>query len=81
MAQAHGPVLRIVFAKMARTLLIVVAVLIALPVVDRPHRTVVFGGAVGVGLGLTCKRLPAIMCPASSSWLTAHSYWRPSDGG
>jgi small-conductance mechanosensitive channel len=63
--------LRIVFAKMARTLLIVVAVLIALPVVGIDLTVLsVFGGALGVGLGLVCRRLPAIMCPASSSCWT-----------
>ncbi|QBJ76880.1 mechanosensitive ion channel family protein [Aquitalea sp. USM4] len=50
--------LRIVFAKMARTLLIVVAVLIALPVVGIDLTVLsVFGGAVGVGLGFGLQKI------------------------
>lgn len=50
--------LRIVFSKMARTLLIVVAVLIALPVVGIDLTVLsVFGGALGVGLGFGLQKI------------------------
>lgn len=50
--------LRIVFAKMARTLLIVLAVLIALPVVGIDLTVLsVFGGALGVGLGFGLQKI------------------------
>ncbi|WP_230370698.1 mechanosensitive ion channel family protein [Paludibacterium denitrificans] len=50
--------LRIVFSKVARTLLIVLAVLIALPVVGIDLTVLsVFGGALGVGLGFGLQKI------------------------
>lgn len=50
--------LRIVFSKLARTLLIVVAVLIALPIVGIDLTVLsVFGGALGVGLGFGLQKI------------------------
>lgn len=50
--------LRIVFAKLARTALIVTAVLIALPIVGIDLTVLsVFGGALGVGLGFGLQKI------------------------
>lgn len=50
--------LRIVFAKLARTALMVVAVLIALPIVGIDLTVLsVFGGALGVGLGFGLQKI------------------------
>jgi small-conductance mechanosensitive channel len=50
--------LRIVFAKLARTVLIVAAVLIALPIVGIDLTVLsVFGGALGVGLGFGLQKI------------------------
>ncbi|AXE32318.1 mechanosensitive ion channel protein MscS [Chromobacterium phragmitis] len=50
--------LRIVFAKLTRTALVVVAVLIALPVVGIDLTVLsVFGGAVGIGLGFGLQKI------------------------
>ena len=52
--------LRVVFAKLARTLLLVLAVLIALPLVGIDVTVLsVFGGAVGVGLGFGLQKIAA----------------------
>jgi small-conductance mechanosensitive channel len=52
--------LRIVFARLARAVLIVLAVLIALPVVGLDLTTLsVFGGALGVGLGFGLQKIAA----------------------
>ncbi|WP_240674138.1 mechanosensitive ion channel family protein [Crenobacter cavernae] len=50
--------LRIVFSKLARTILIVAAVLIALPIVGIDLTVLsVFGGALGVGLGFGLQKI------------------------
>ncbi|WP_243694753.1 mechanosensitive ion channel family protein [Crenobacter luteus] len=50
--------LRIVFSKLARTILIIAAVLIALPVVGIDLTVLsVFGGALGVGLGFGLQKI------------------------
>lgn len=50
--------LRIVFSKLAQSLLVVLAVLIALPIVGINLTVLsVFGGALGVGLGLGLQRI------------------------
>lgn len=50
--------LRIVFSKLARTLMIVAAVLIALPIVGIDLTVLsVFGGALGVGLGFGLQKI------------------------
>ena len=52
--------LRIVFARLAKAVLIVIAVLIALPVVGLDLTTLsVFGGALGVGLGFGLQKIAA----------------------
>ncbi|MBI5785591.1 MAG: mechanosensitive ion channel [Rhodocyclales bacterium] len=52
--------LRIVFARLAKAVLIVIAVLIALPVVGIDLTTLsVFGGALGVGLGFGLQKIAA----------------------
>lgn len=52
--------LRVVFSKLARTLLIVVGVLIALPLVGIDVTVLsVFGGALGVGLGFGLQKIAA----------------------
>jgi small-conductance mechanosensitive channel len=52
--------LRIVFARLAKALLILLAVLIALPVVGLDLTTLsVFGGALGVGLGFGLQKIAA----------------------
>ncbi|OWY40344.1 mechanosensitive ion channel protein MscS [Xenophilus sp. AP218F] len=52
------PSLRIVFAKLTRIGLVVIAVLIALPVVGIDLTVLsVFGGAVGIGLGLSLQNI------------------------
>jgi small-conductance mechanosensitive channel len=52
--------LRIVFARLAKAVLILVAVLIALPVVGIDLTTLsVFGGALGVGLGFGLQKIAA----------------------
>jgi len=52
--------LRIVFAKLARTLLVIVAVLVALPAVGIDITVLsVFGGALGVGLGFGLQKIAA----------------------
>ena len=64
--------LRIVLVNLSRTLLVVLGVLIALPVVGIDLTVLsVFGGALGVGLGFGLQKSPAIMCPVlSSCWST-----------
>ncbi|TCW34005.1 mechanosensitive ion channel family protein [Gulbenkiania mobilis] len=50
--------LRIVFSKLARTLFIIVAVLVALPIVGIDLTVLsVFGGALGVGLGFGLQKI------------------------
>jgi small-conductance mechanosensitive channel len=52
--------LRIVFARLARAVLIVIAVLVGLPVVGIDLTTLsVFGGALGVGLGFGLQKIAA----------------------
>jgi small-conductance mechanosensitive channel len=52
--------LRIVFARLAKAVLILIAVLIALPVVGLDLTTLsVFGGALGVGLGFGLQKIAA----------------------
>lgn len=60
--RAHGldPNLRAVFSKLAKTLLVVLAVLIALPLVGIDLTVLsVFGGALGVGIGLGLQKIAA----------------------
>ncbi|MFC3532977.1 mechanosensitive ion channel family protein [Vogesella facilis] len=50
--------LRLVFSKLARTLLIIIAVLVALPIVGIDLTVLsVFGGALGVGLGFGLQKI------------------------
>ena len=66
--------LRIVLVNLSRTLLVVLGVLIALPVVGIDLTVLsVFGGALGVGLGFGLQKSPAIMCPVLSSCWSARS--------
>ena len=59
-AQGIDGNLRIVFSRLLRALLILVAVLIGLPLVGIDITTLsVFGGALGVGLGLGLQRIAA----------------------
>jgi small-conductance mechanosensitive channel len=52
--------LRVVLSKLAKTLLVIVAVLVALPAVGIDVTVLsVFGGAVGVGLGLGLQKIAA----------------------
>jgi small-conductance mechanosensitive channel len=52
--------LRVVFAKILRSILLVVAVLVALPIVGIDITVLsVFGGALGVGIGLGLQRVAA----------------------
>ncbi|HTS53495.1 MAG TPA: mechanosensitive ion channel domain-containing protein [Burkholderiales bacterium] len=52
--------LRVVLSKLARTLLVIIAVLVALPAVGIDVTVLsVFGGAVGVGLGLGLQKIAA----------------------
>lgn len=54
------PNLRLVFSRLAKSLLVLVAVLIALPLVGINLTTLsIFGGALGVGLGLGLQRVAA----------------------
>jgi small-conductance mechanosensitive channel len=60
--RAHrlDPNLRAVFSKLAKTLLIILAVLIALPLVGIDLTVLsVFGGALGVGIGLGLQKIAA----------------------
>ncbi|HTT41241.1 MAG TPA: mechanosensitive ion channel domain-containing protein [Burkholderiales bacterium] len=62
LAQAQGidPNMRVVLSKLSRTLLIVLAVLIALPLVGIDVTVLsVFGGAVGVGIGFGLQKVVA----------------------
>jgi small-conductance mechanosensitive channel len=57
-AEALHMSLRVVFARIGRTLLIVVAVLVALPLIGVDLTVLsVFGGALGVGLGLGLQKI------------------------
>jgi small-conductance mechanosensitive channel len=59
-ATALEPSLRAVFSKLARTLLVALAVLIALPLVGIDLTVLsVFGGALGVGLGFGLQKIAA----------------------
>jgi len=60
--RAHGldPNLRAVFSKLAKSVLVVLAVLIALPLVGIDLTVLsVFGGALGVGIGLGLQKIAA----------------------
>jgi small-conductance mechanosensitive channel len=59
-AQGMDASLRAVFAKLARTMLVIVAVLVALPMVGIDLTVLsVFGGALGVGIGLGLQKIAA----------------------
>lgn len=59
-AQGLDPNLRVVFARISRALLILLAVLIGLPMVGIDLTTLsVFGGALGVGLGFGLQKIAA----------------------
>jgi small-conductance mechanosensitive channel len=60
--RAHklDPNLRAVFSKLAKSVLVIVAVLIALPLVGIDLTVLsVFGGALGVGIGLGLQKIAA----------------------
>ena len=59
-AKGLDPSLRAVFSKLAKTLLVIVAVLVALPLVGIDLTVLsVFGGALGVGIGLGLQKIAA----------------------
>jgi len=64
--------LRMALSKAARTVFLILAVLVALPAVGIDLTVLsVFGGALGVGSASACRRSPATTFPASSSCSTA----------
>jgi small-conductance mechanosensitive channel len=67
--------LRVVFARLSKALLILLAVLIGLPMVGIDLTTLsVFGGALGVGLGLGLQKIASnYVSRASSSCSTIRS--------
>lgn len=64
--------LRMALSKAARTVLLILAVLVALPAVGIDLTVLsVFGGALGVGIGFGLQKSPATTFPDSSSCSTA----------